>query len=120
MSAEGGEARRLTFHSADEYPYAFSADGKGVIYGAARLDAAEGRLFPTASQPELYQVPVAGGRPIQLLTTPAEAVAVSPDGRFLAYEDRKGGENAWRKHHQSSVARDIWIYDVANGTHRKL
>jgi len=120
MPAEGGEARRLTVHSSDEYPYAFSADGKGVIYGAARLDAAESRLFPTASQPELYQAPVAGGRPVQLLTTPAEAVAVSPDGRFLAYEDRKGGENAWRKHHQSSVARDLWIYDVANGTHRKL
>lgn len=120
MPAEGGEARRLTVHSADEYPYAFSADGKSVIYGAARLDAAESRVFPSAAQPELYQVPVSGGRPIQLLTTPAEAVAVSPDGRYLAYEDRKGGENAWRKHHKSSVARDLWIYDVANGTHRKL
>src|SRR5690606_26440834 len=55
MPAEGGEARRLTVHSVDEYPYAFSADGEGVIYGAARLDAAENRLFPSAAQPELYQ-----------------------------------------------------------------
>ncbi len=120
MPAEGGEARRLTFHSTDEYPYAFSADGRSVIYGAARLDAAESRLFPSAAQPELYQVAVDGGRPVQLLTTPAEAVDVSPDGRFLVYEDRKGGENAWRKHHTSSVARDLWVYDVAAGTHRKL
>lgn len=120
MPAQGGEARRLTVHSADEYPYAFSADGKGVIYGSARLDAAENRLFPTGSQPELYRVSVDGGRPAQLLTTPAEAVAVSADGRLLAYEDRKGQENAWRKHHQSAVARDLWVYDVASGTHRQL
>lgn len=120
IPAEGGEARRLTFHSADEFPYAFSADGKSVIFGAARLDAAESRLFPSAAQPELYQVPVVGGRPVQLLTTPAEEVAVSSDGRLLVYEDRKGGENAWRKHHTSSVARDLWVYDVAAGTHRKL
>lgn len=120
MPAEGGEARRLTVHSVDEYPYAFSADGEGVIYGAARLDAAENRLFPSAAQPELYQVPVTGGRPRQLLTTPAEEVAVSSDGRLMVYEDRKGQENAWRKHHTSSVARDLWVYDVASGTHRKL
>ena len=120
MPAEGGEARRLTVHSVDEYPYAFTADGEGVIYGAARLDAAENRLFPTAAQPELYQVSVEGGRPTQLLTTPAEAVDVSPDGRFLVYEDRKGGENAWRKHHRSSVARDLWIHDIVEGSHRKL
>src|SRR5690606_11428658 len=120
MPAQGGEARRLTVHSADEYPYAFSADGRSVIYGAARLDAAESRVFPSAAQPELYQVSVEGGRPVQLLTTPAEAVDVSPDGRFLVYEDRKGQENAWRKHHTSSVARDLWVYDVTSGTHRKL
>ena len=53
MPAQGGEARRLTVHSADEYPYAFTADGTGVVFGAARLDAAESRLFPTAAQPEI-------------------------------------------------------------------
>jgi Tol biopolymer transport system component/C-terminal processing protease CtpA/Prc len=120
MPVQGGEARRLTVHSADEYPYAFSADGKGVVYGASRLDAAESRLFPSGAQPELYQVSIEGGRPAQLLTTPAEAVAVSEDGRLMVYEDRKGGENAWRKHQTSSVARDLWVYDVASGTHRKL
>ncbi|MFP4623143.1 MAG: S41 family peptidase [Gemmatimonadota bacterium] len=120
MPARGGEARRLTVHSADEYPYAFTADGSGVVFGAARLDAASSRLFPTASQPELYSVPVDGGRPRQLLTTPAEAVALSADGALMVYEDRKGGENAWRKHHTSSVARDLWVYDAAAETHRKL
>ena len=120
VSADGGTPRRLTFHSANEYPYSFTPDDKGVIFGAARMDAAANRQYPTGSMPELYQVPVAGGRPIQLLTTPAEMVRVSADGRYMVYEDRKGGENQWRKHHVSAVARDLWIHDTKAGTHRKL
>ncbi|MEP6493859.1 MAG: S41 family peptidase [bacterium] len=120
MPSEGGEARRLTFHSASEYPYSFTPDDKGIIFGAARMDAAANREYPTGSQPELYQVPAAGGRPIQLLTTPAENVRTSKNGQFLIYEDKKGGENQWRKHHVSSIARDIWIYDSKAGTHRKV
>lgn len=120
MPAAGGEARRLTFHSAPEYPYAFTPDDQAVVFGASRMDAAANRLYPTASQPELYQVPAAGGRPIQVLTTPAEAVTWSRDGRWMLYQDKKGGENSWRKHHTSAIARDIWRYDPATGAHRKL
>src|SRR5512135_3756623 len=99
MPAEGGEARRLTFHSAHEYPYAFTDDDKAILFGAARMDTAANRMFPTGSQPELYRVPVAGGRVGQVLTTPAEDVEVSRNGQLLLYHDKKGGENAWRKHH---------------------
>jgi C-terminal processing protease CtpA/Prc/Tol biopolymer transport system component len=45
---------------------------------------------------------------------------MSRDGRLLIYMDKKGGENAWRKHHTSAIARDIWIYDTKAGTHRKI
>jgi tricorn protease len=120
IAAEGGEAHRLTFHSANEYPYSFTADNKSIIFGAARMDAAANRQFPTGSQPELYQVAAAGGRPVQLLTTPAENVQSSRNGQYLIYEDKKGQENAWRKHHVSSIARDIWLYDTKAGTHRQI
>jgi len=120
ISAEGGEAKRLTFHSSNELPFSFTADDKGIIYGAARQDASANRQFPTGALPELYQVPAAGGRPIQILTTPAENVKPSRDGAFLIYEDKKGQENQWRKHHTSAVARDIWIYDTKTGTHKQL
>ncbi|MCJ7628491.1 MAG: S41 family peptidase [Longimicrobiales bacterium] len=120
MPATGGEARRLTVHSAAEYPFAFDADDGSVLFGAARQDAASNRGFPTGSQPELYRVPVSGGRVEQVLTTPAEAVQVGGNGAFLIYHDKKGGENEWRKHHTSSIARDIWVYDVAAGTHRQI
>ena len=120
MAAEGGEAKRLTFHSAPEYPYAFSNDDQYVLFGAARMDSASNRGFPTASQPELYRVPATGGRVEQVLTTPAEDVKMSRNGEFLIYMDKKGGENQWRKHHTSAIARDIWVYDTKAGTHRKI
>src|SRR5690606_3810078 len=75
MPARGGEPRRLTFHSANETPYAFTPDGKYVIFGAARLDDAANRQFPSNALPELYMVPVTGGRVVQLTTLPAEDVS---------------------------------------------
>ncbi len=120
MSADGGQARRLTFHSASETPYAFTPDDQSVYFGAARQDTAANRLFPTGSQPELYQVPVGGGRAVQVLTTPAEDVNPSGDGGLLLYHDKKGGENEWRKHHTSAIARDIWAYDSKTGQNRKM
>ena len=120
MPAAGGEATRVTVHSADEYPYAFEPGDGTLLFGAARQDAATNRGFPTGSQPELYRVAVTGGRVTQLLTTPAEAVQVGGDGAFLVYHDRKGGENEWRKHHTSAIARDLWVWDVAANAHRQL
>src|SRR5215510_9224314 len=120
MPAEGGEPKRLTFHSASEYPYSFSSDDTNILFGASRSDEASNRQFPTGSQPELYQVAAGGGRPLQLLTTPAEEVKPSKNGQYLIYQDKKGGENTWRKHHTSAIARDIWLYDSKSDTHRRL
>lgn len=120
MNADGGDAFRLTYHSADEMPYDFSADGQNVIFGATRMDIAEHRQYPTNSQPELYQVTKKGGRIEQIWTTPAEYVQTNKDGSKMIYHDKKGGENEWRKHHQSGIARDIWIYDAKSNSHTML
>ena len=120
MPASGGEAKRLTFHSADELPFTFDQENASILFEAARLDAATNRGFPTGSQPELYRVSADGGRVFQVLTTPAQAVQVGGDRAFLVYHDKKGGENRWRKHQTSAIARDIWIYDIQAGTHRKI
>ncbi len=120
MNAKGGEAMRLTYHSTDEMPFDFSSDDQKVIFGAARMDIAEHRQYPTGSQPELYQVGRKGGRVDQIWTTPAEYVQSSKDGSKMIYHDKKGGENEWRKHHQSGIARDIWMYDAAKNEHTML
>ena len=43
-----------------------------------------------------------------------------PDGRSFVYEDVKGSEDKFRKHHTSSVTRDIWLYDASNRKHTNL
>lgn len=120
MPATGGEAKRLTYHSANEMPYTFSKDNQSVVFSALRGDVASNRLFPTGSQPELYSVPVTGGRVQQILTTPAEEVQYNTSGELMLYQDRKGGENTWRKHHVSAIARDIWLYNTKTNAHTKL
>ena len=46
MPAEGGEARRLTYHSASDIPSSFTADDKGVLFSSARQDTAANVQFP--------------------------------------------------------------------------
>ncbi|WP_027067405.1 S41 family peptidase [Maribacter sp. Hel_I_7] len=120
MDGQGGEATRLTYHSNDEKPFSFSADDSDVLFGADRLDIAQHRQYPTDDQPEVYSVPVIGGRVGQLLTVPAEDVQVNADGTKMVYHDKKGYEDEFRKHHKSAVTRDIWSYEPATGKHIKL
>lgn len=120
LPAGGGEATRLTFHSADDTPTSFTPDGKAVLFSSARLDAAKNVQFPTGAQPELYQVALTGGMPTQLLSTPALYAAWDRAGERLAYSDVKGYEMEWRKHDNSSFARDVWVYEKKSGKHTKL
>lgn len=120
IPAEGGEAKRLTFHSAQDYPTDFTPDGKNVLFYSQRLDSPENQQFPNRTLQELYQIPVSGGRPYQVLTTPAQDARFDKAGTRILYHDRKGYENEWRKHHTSSIARDVWMYDKESGKHTKL
>ena len=120
MPATGGTAQRLTTHSSSELPSAFTPDGKYILFSASIQDPSQSALFPTTAMTELYKVPVNGGRTEQVLGTPAEAVCYAPSGEFFLYQDRKGFEDEWRKHHTSSITRDIWLYDTKTGKHTNL
>ncbi len=112
-----GQWTRLTYNSAKEMPEAFTPDGKAVLFSASIQDPAASALFPSGRMTELYSVPVSGGAPVQILGTPANALSWAPDGKSFLYQDVKGFENTWRKHHTSSVTRDIVRYTPATGTH---
>ena len=120
MPATGGTAQRLTTHSSSELPSAFTPDGKYILFSASIQDPSQSALFPTTAMTELYKVPVNGGRTEQVLGTPAEAICYAPSGEFFLYQDRKGFEDEWRKHHTSSITRDIWLYDTKTGKHTNL
>lgn len=114
----GGEMRQLTTHSGAEYPQCFTPDGRYLVFKARIQDAASSALYPASFLTELYQVPVTGGRPERILTTPAEAVSFSSDGKRFLYQDIKSQEDPWRKHHTSSASRDLLEYDLTKGSYR--
>ena len=116
----GGEARRLTYHSSGDYPSDFTIDDKNVIFSSTRLDAASSVQFPSGAMSELYSVSVNGGLPTQLISTPAINARFNSDGSVLAYQDKKGFEDKWRKHHTSSITRDLWLYTMSSGKHLRI
>ena len=120
VDAKGGTPKRVTTNSASEEPSAFSPDGKKIYFSASISDPVESALFPKGSMQELYAIPVGGGRYERVLATPAQTLCFSKDGKRFLYQDRKGGEDDLRKHHTSSITRDIWIYDTESGKHTQL
>lgn len=120
MNAEGGTARRLTSNSAGEIPEAFSPDGKEIYFSAAIQNPAKSAMYPSSRMTEFYKVGVDGGKSRQVFGTPAQLPVFTRDGSRMFYQDVKGYEDEWRKHHTSSVSRDVWVYDFATGTHRNI
>ncbi len=124
MPAAGGAITRLTFHSAADVPQSFSPDGREILFTSARLGSPQADALdvakPLGGLQQLYAVPATGGRPTMLLPTPALDVAPSADGQRLLYTDRRSFENEWRKHHVSEAARDVWLFDRGDGSHRRL
>ena len=118
MSSDGGEAKLLTQHTGAKTPYSFSPDGKYVYFKAHIQDDAKSTLYPASVFTELYRVSTKGGRPERIMGMPAEWAVPSNDGTKILYQNVKGYENEWRKHHTSSVTRDILEYDLKTGTYR--
>lgn len=121
MPSEGGEATRLTYNSANDYPWDFSIDNKDIIFGSNRNDIHSSVRFPANRLfAKLYSVPVTGGRSIMLSSAGTENVHYNSKGTQIVFQDRKGYEDPWRKHHTSSVTRDIWLYNLKTKEYRKI
>ena len=120
VPAEGGVPLRITTNSATEIPLTFSPDGKEIYFSAQIQKAAENVQFATGWITELYKVSTEGGRPEQVVAVPVSSMSFDKDGKSFLYYDRKGSENVWRKHHTSSVARDVVYYNAKKKTHTIL
>ena len=114
----GGTPMRLTTYTGSAIPECFTPDGKKILFRSSILpDKAYGQ-FPSGGQ--IYSIPVTGGRPEQFLTFDAYNINFTKDGNKIIYHDKKGYEDEWRKHHTSSVCRDIWAYNLQNGEFTNL
>ena len=116
VSAEGGIPERLTTHTGNETPMAVLQDGSILFTANIQPDAQYGD-FPGTAQ--LYSVSQKGGKITPVTSLPVSAISANSEGKIL-YEDYKGYEDALRKHHTSSVTRDIWLYEPAAGETGKI
>lgn len=120
VSREGGIPKRLTTHSGNETPIAYK-DAGHILFQANIMPAAEDVQFPSGQFQQIYEVSTTGGRPILFSSMPMEDISVSTTGNALLYHDKKGYEDPWRKHHTSSITRDIWLCSLdGDRAYRKL
>ncbi len=112
IPVQGGQAQRVTFHSNSEIPNSFTPDGARILFNAVIQDDVQNVLFPSGVQDELYAVPTKGGRTSLILSVSANDARLDKAGKKLIFHNRKGYENIWRKHHTSSIARDLMMYDL--------
>lgn len=112
VGRDGGAPRRVTTDSGDEYPMAWRNDST-IMLKASIMPKATSIMFANFSQ--VYEVSDKGGRMRLFSDIPMEDISVGNDGALL-YHDNKGYEDPFRKHHQSPICRDIWLYKGGNYT----
>lgn len=120
VSAQGGQPTRLTNSSAYEVPLALNAKGDSIYFTALYMPDSKSAIFYTGWTKSLYRISIKGGEPTRVLTHPLAALSPSKDGQFFLFEDVKGNEDPFRKHHVSSITRDIWRYDFSSATFTQL
>lgn len=121
VPASGGQVKRLTWHSANDYPFDFTTDNQNVLFGSGRNVAADNiRFYSPRLFLNLYSVSVQGGNPLLLSGAGMDLAKLNSKGTQLVFQDRKGYEDPWRKHHTSSVTRDIWLMDIKEKKYRQL
>ena len=118
VPSEGGTPKRLTSFGGRETPLTVAPDG--TLYLSANIqEDMQSCVFPGDNK--LYSLPLqktleaamAGGQlpaPKQVFSFEVANLSVNAAGQML-YEDVKGYEDEFRKHHTSAVTRDIWLKD---------
>lgn len=111
VTADGGRPQRLTWHSTGDGAPAWHPDGR-IVFTTRRAFAQVERL------PEVYSVPVTGGTPARLLDAVGDHPAVSPDGRFIAFE--RGSCRITREAYRGPANRDVWLFNTETGAFLQL
>ena len=115
VDKDGGVPTRLTTHSGNEMPITFK-DNEHILFQAYIMPTTDDMQLPSSQFPQVYEVSTSGGRPILFSSMPMENISIKADGTALLYHDVKGYEDTWRKHHTSSITRDVWMCSL--GTER--
>jgi len=116
MNKMGGTPNRVTTNSVNEVPITFK-DNATILFQAIQRPTSQSIFFVSNQFPQVYEVSTDGGRPKMFSALTMCDISISKNGDIL-YHDQKGYEDPWRKHHTSSITRDIWL--LHKGKYTKL
>ena len=105
-SPKGGTPKQITNYPGSETPKAVLPDGRIAFIANLQADPTYGE-FPGEAQ--VWATDGSGKRPHLITSLTMSEMSIHPGGAIL-YEDYKGYEDPFRKHHTSSVTRDIWLF----------
>ena len=111
MDADGSAPERLTYHSTDDAIGGWTPDGT-LLFTTRRTYA------QAEWSDEIYQVSATGGTPDRLLDAVGAAPRMSPDGRFVAFE--QGFNRTSKKGYEGPANRDVWLYDTKTDTYTQI
>jgi tricorn protease len=109
IPAEGGTARALTSHSADDSVLGWSRDSRTILFASNRSEDFAGKL---------YTVGLGGGMPVSAGPDMGTWASYSPDGTKLAVN--RHGQVYWRKFYRGANATDITVMDLASKSFTNL
>ena len=102
VPAEGGIPKRLTWHPGWDFVRGFSPDGKSVLFTSRRTSF-------TNRYSKLYEVPIEGGHPKELIIPNAWHASYAPDGQKIAYTPIYDNFFQW-KNYRGGTASKIWVF----------
>ena len=112
IPAEGGEPKRLTWHPGADNVAEWYPDGKSILIRSPRTAA-------PARFDRFFKVSANGGFEQPLALPTAGYASFSSDGNLLAFVSPSYDRRTW-KHYKGGNAPDIWVYDFAKNTSRKI
>ncbi|MEU6713516.1 PDZ domain-containing protein [Nonomuraea sp. NPDC046802] len=109
MPADGGAARRVTFHGARCTVTGWDPDGR-ILYASDQSQPFEGSKWLHRVKP--------GGVPERLPYGPANSIAYGPDGMIVL--GRNTADPARWKRYRGGTVGDLWIDPQGDGAFRRL
>lgn len=115
ISINGGQPKRLTFHSSRDTVIGWTDDNKYVLFTSYR-ETQNGRTG------QLYKVSVDGGLPEKVMEASVANGDLSENGRYLAYNPHHpahAGSSGWRNH-RGGTTPPVWIYDLKKDSYKEV
>lgn len=121
ISNEGEALTRITTSPSSEMPLLWLNEDE-IVFRAAGISTPQNMQFPSNLYTHLYKIGIKAGLRPEKFSDISVGNLTQTQPNVFVYDAVKGYENEFRKHHTSSVTRDLWSIDLnkANPTYASV